>query len=94
MNKDKLIVNNLHDHEKDNLGCSNPPTLKTNTAFIDSATSITVLGERAKCILAKLQEHAKQLGIPDGNTMMTTNTLQLMLKKLPEAEERHIEYQR
>ena len=85
MCEDKLTINNLPEEEKDNLGCSNPHNYKTDTAFIDSAASVSLLGDEAKCTLAKLQEHAKQLGIPDGNTMMTTETLRLLLQKLPEA---------
>ena len=83
MCENKLSINNLH--EDDSPDCTNPTNHKTDTAFIDSAASVSLLGDKAKCTLAKLQELAKQLGIPDGNTMVTTETLQLLLKKLPDA---------
>ena len=84
MLESKLSVNNLQDDDDDTPSCTNPPDLQTTTAFIDSAASISLLGSKAKCALAKLQERAKQLGIPDGGTMMTTETLTLLLNKLPQ----------
>jgi hypothetical protein len=82
-----LIVNNLSnkDDEDDNEppGCTNPPHLQSTTAFIDSAASISLVGCTALCKIAEVQERNKTLGIPNGATMVTTQTVKPLLPKFP-----------
>ena len=63
-------------------GYTNPINID-DTSLIDSAASITLLNKRAKSNRSKLQEIAKSLSIPNGATMKTTETLDLLLDKLP-----------
>ena len=79
-----MIINDLNDIDDDTPGCINPQNPESTTVLVDSATSVSLLGMKARCALAKLQERVKELGIPDGNSMMTTETLQLLIHKLPE----------
>jgi len=66
-------------------GCTNPPNYQQTTAFIDSAASISLLGQKALCKIAQVQEKNKTLGIPNGASMATTQTVELLLPKLPPA---------
>ena len=66
-------------------GCSNPPDKQRTTAFLDSAASITLLGMKALAKVSEVQEKNKTLGIPDGGSMETTRTLELLLPKWPAA---------
>jgi len=84
-------VNNLSNNEESceslqvlSSGWANPPNLD-ETALIDSAASITLVKTNTKAGRAKLQELSKILGIPNGGQMKTTETIELLLKKLPPA---------
>ena len=61
------------------------PPNKNDTALIDSAVSITLLTTLATARRAKLQQLSKSLSIPNGASMKTTETLDLLLEKLPPA---------
>ena len=63
-------------------GWANPIDLD-QTALINSAASISLLGEKAKAKLAAIQETSKMLLIPNGADMKTTKTLELLLHRLP-----------
>ena len=52
-------------------GWANPIDLD-QTALIDSAASISLLGEKARAKLAAIQEACKMLLIPNGADMKTT----------------------
>ena len=67
------VVNNLNDHEQNNTpGCTNPTNFAKMTAFVDSAPSISLVGRKALCKIAEVQDRNKTLGIPNGATMETT----------------------
>jgi len=79
--------NNLNQADEDYTntktpGCTNPPNYQTATAFIDSAASISLVGQRALCKIAAVQEKSKILGIPNRASMATTQTVELLLTKL------------
>jgi hypothetical protein len=80
-------VNNLNDHEPENEtpGCTNPTDYHQTTAFLDSAASISLVGQKALCKIAEVQERNKTLGIPNGASMETTQTVELLLTKFPKA---------
>ena len=85
---DNNIVNNLNQTDKDNTntktpGCTNPPHYQTTTAFIDSAATISQVGQIALCKIAAVQENSKILGTPNGASVSTTQTVELLLPKLP-----------
>ena len=65
-------------------GCANPPHASKCTALLDYAASVTCLGRNAIAVRAKIQEQNFQLGTPrKGARLMTTETLELLLNKLP-----------
>ena len=68
-------------------GWANPINLD-QTALIDSAASISLLGEKAKAKLAAIQETSKMLLIPNGADMKPTKTLELLLHRLPQRARR------
>ena len=84
MEENSIIEANFINSEINNIssGCTNPPNID-DTALIDSDASITLLNKRAKSNRAKIQEIEKSLSIPNGATMKTTETLYLLLDKLP-----------
>ena len=86
--EDNNIVNSLNQTDKDNTntktpGCTNPPHYQKTTAFIDSAASISLLGQKGLCKIVAVQEYSKTLGTPNGASMATTQTVELLLPKLP-----------
>ena len=64
-------------------GCTNPPNPGEDTAYVDIAASVTILGKKAKCKVAEVQEPNIALGTPAKVPIHTTETLELLLKKLP-----------
>jgi hypothetical protein len=83
-------VNNLNDNEhlNDTPGCTNPSNYLKTTAFIDSAASISLVGQKALYKIAAIQEKNKSLGIPNGASMETTQTVELLLPNFPKAARR------
>jgi hypothetical protein len=69
-------------------GCTNPPNPRTTTAFLDTAASLSLLGRDAHCKLADVQEPNVSLGTPSKDSITTTETLELVLAKLPKAARR------
>jgi len=59
-----------------------PPNYLKPTSFIDSAASISLGGQKALYKIAAVQEKNKSLGIPNGVSMSTTQTVELLLPKL------------
>ena len=82
-----MIANNstnMNICHNDPPGCINPPNLNKTTALLDCAASVSCLGKEAEAALAKIQEQNFALGTPSkGNKIMTTQTLTLLLNKLP-----------
>ena len=77
-------MNNVNDHEQINTpSCTNLTDFAKTTAFIDSAASISLVGRKALCKIEEAQERNKTLGILNGATMETTQTVQLLLEKFP-----------
>ena len=62
-------------------GCSNPNNL-TTTALLDTGANISLLQDGAPAYKASTQTSAKTVTQPNG-TLLTTDTLLLMLNKLP-----------
>ena len=61
-----------------------PPNPNKTTALLDCAASVSCLGKEAEAALAKIQEQNFALGTPSKrNKIMTTQTLTLLLNKLP-----------
>ena len=83
-------MNNLNDNEHLNNTpcCTNPNNYLKTSAFIDSAASISLVGQKALCKIAEIQEKNKSLGIPKGASMETTQTVELLLAKFPKAARR------
>ena len=69
-------------------GCANPPNPEEDTAYLDSAASFTILGKKAKCNTAAVQEPNIELGTPAHVPIRTTKTLKLLLHKLPKKARR------
>ena len=70
-------------------GCTNPNQYETTTAFLDSAASLTLLGMKAVCKVAAVQERNKTLGTPKpGQTIQTVRTIELLLPKWPQKARR------
>ena len=69
-------------------GCANPPNPNRTTALLDSAASISLLGREAQCKRADFQESNKTLGTPNRASIVTTETLELILQNLPSASRR------
>ena len=55
-----------HDFEPD---CTNPPNPRTITAFLDTASSLSLLGRDAYCKLADVQEPNVSLDTPSKDNM-------------------------
>ena len=66
-------------------GCTNPTNTTNTTAFLDSAASYSLMGRGAHVNISETQETNKILGTPNKAAIMTTETLKLLLKKLPKA---------
>ena len=80
----QLTVNNLVDTcDTEPPGCTNPPNPEQNTAYVDSAASVSILGRNAKCKVAATQEPNITLNTPAKVPIETTQTLELLLRKLP-----------
>ena len=73
----------LNDDEQP--GCANPPNPTRITALLESAASYSLMGRGAHVKIAEEQETNKILGTPNKAAIVTTETLELMLKKLPKA---------
>ena len=76
------MSNKLKNYDCKTPGCTNPLNVEEGTAYLDSAASITVLGQKAKCRIAVTQESNIDLGMPLHVPIMTTKTLELLLYKL------------
>ena len=93
MNQLILDINNLNDNLNssgwttllNNLrGNTRTPLLTDrNTAYVDSGASVSVLKAQAEAVVAKVQDVARELGVPNGDQLTTTETLDLLLDKLP-----------
>ena len=75
------------EHDFDS-GCTNPPNPRTTTAFLDTAALLTLLGRDAHFGRDAVQEPNVSLGTPSKDNIMTTETLELLLAKLPKAARR------
>ena len=62
-----------------------PPNTTNTAAFLDSAALYSLMGCGAHVKKSKNQETNKTLGNPKKSAIVTTETLELLLKKLPEA---------
>ena len=70
-------------------GCANPPNLNT-TALLDTAANISLLANGAPSERANSQLTPKSVMQPKGDRLFTTETLLLLLNKVPlEAREAH-----
>ena len=69
-------------------GCANPPNPNRTTALLDYAASIYLLSREAQCKRTDIQESNKTLGTTNRATMVTTETLELILQNLPSAARR------
>ena len=75
------LVNNLNKietdyHTQEPSVCNKPTNYLKSTAFLDSAASLSLLGLKLLCKIAELQEQDKTLGITNGNSMETTQTVE------------------
>ena len=82
------MSNKLNEIDFEPPGCTNPPNPEEDTAYLDSAASITILGKKAKCNTAAVQEPNIELGTPSHVPIRTTKTLELLLRKLPKKARR------
>ena len=86
------MTNKLNDNVRNNLannvilksGCTNPPILNT-TALVDSAVNVSLLQSASPSKVAAAQLPTKTIIQSAGGKMFTTNTLELLLTKLPSA---------
>ena len=69
-------------------GCANPPNPSSDTAYLDSAASVTLVGKKAKCKVAETQEPNINLGTPSHVAIQTTKSMELLLHKLPKKARR------
>ena len=69
-------------------GCANPPNTKRDTAYLDSAASVSTVGKEANCKVADVQEPNIQLGTPSHVPIRTSKTMELLLRKLPKKARR------
>ena len=74
-------------------GCNNPPNVNNNTAFLDSEASLSLLGPNAACKRSEIQEPNRTLGTPSKQKIMSTETLELLLKNYQRKEENLFGYQ-
>ena len=63
-------------------GCAGPPDPSKNTAFIDTAASVSILGERAVADTATIQQPNLSLNTPSQVPIFTSSTLKLKLNRL------------
>ena len=75
------VTSNVSDD--DPFGCTNPPNPNEDTALLDSAASVSCMGKYAKCKVAQQQEPQIALNTPSDVPIMTEQTLELLLRKLP-----------
>ena len=69
-------------------GCANPPNPNKTTDLLDSSASVSLLGREAQCKRGDVQESNKTFGTPNIASIVTTETLELLLQKLPSAYRR------
>ena len=67
------------------LAVPTPPNTTNITSFLDSSESYSRMGSGAHVKISETQEKIKILGTPNKDAIVTTETLELLLKKLPEA---------
>ena len=81
---------NLNGNSKDYEppGCTSPPNLEANTAYLDSAASVSILSKKAKCKVADTQEPNISLGTPSHVPIRTSKTMEFFLHKLPKKARR------
>ena len=77
-----------NDNDSEPPGCANPPNTKKDTAYLDSAASVSIVGKEANCKVADVQEPNIQLGTPSHVPIATTKTMELLLHKLPKKARR------
>ena len=80
-----MIVNNVNVFDKKTLDCDTPACPNKNTAFLDSAASVSCMGKEANCPRAKTQVPNISLDTPSNVPIRTTETLELPMNKLPQA---------
>ena len=84
------IVNNLlNTCQKNSPVCTNPPNIKNNTSFLYSSSSLSLLERNAACKRSEVQEPDRNLRTPSKQTIMTTETLELLLKNYRRKKEKH-----
>ena len=79
------VTNSKHNFANNTLprpGCANP-FKKYYTTLVDTAANISLLTAEAPATDANLQLPVKTILQPAGSTMHTTETVNLLLKKLP-----------
>ena len=75
---------NMNVCHNDPPGCTNPPNPNKTIALLDCVASVSCFGKEVEAALAKIQEQNFALGTPsNGNKIMMTQTLTLLLNKLP-----------
>ena len=78
------LTNNLVNYSPTETGCANPPNLD-DTALIDTAASLSLLGIGATATESAKQLPGKCIIQPNGARMTTTKNLELLLTKLPKS---------
>ena len=70
------------------LGCANPPNVGGDDVYADSAVSVTFLGNRVRCKIAKVHESNITLNTHVQVPIYTTKTQELLRNKFPAKERR------
>ena len=74
-------------------GCTNPPNVNKNTAFLDMVVSISLMGRNAVRKKGTIQEKNHTLGTPSKTTIVITETLELLLSKYQGQQEKRFGFQ-
>ena len=76
------MSNKLNETDFEPPGCADPPNPEEDTAYLDSAASITILGKRAKCNTAAVQEPNIELGTPSHVPIRTTKNIRIIVAQI------------
>ena len=74
-------------------GCTKSINVNNNMAFLDYAASLSLLGHNTKFKLSEVQEPDRTLGTPSKKNIMTTQTLELLLKNYQRKQDKIFGYQ-
>ena len=74
-------------------GCTNPPNVNNNTAFLYYSASLSILVRNTACKISEIQEPNIILVTPIKRTIITTETLELLLKNYRRNQEKIFGYQ-